>query len=156
MSIQIKVEPKLHDKYVAFTLTNPRGKAEYCGIRPYSQLFQHEEYELSEPLYMNIVLSDSDRLNLYQEFETYCQLKHPHLLKQLKRIKNKWLWGYNCNKSKVICVDTGEHFESIKEVSRVTGANYNQLLRHLNGEKSYKTVQGKVYKKLDTLEEEQD
>ena len=52
---------------------------------------------------------------------------------------------------RVLCVTTGETFNSIGEVAMQHGVAASNLSNHLNNKLGFNTVKGKVYKKVDNI-----
>lgn len=140
----LKIESELQNKQIGYTLSNEKGVIIYLGIRPYRQLLNFKPHELSEQLYMTIVLHDKDRLKLYNAFVRYCKEKNlEHLTPQLRDIYKSW--NLKTKQKEVVCLDTGEMFESAIIASRTHDLTYGALLKHLKKEKSYITVKGRKY-----------
>ena len=140
----IKIERDLQNKQLAYVLSNKDGHPVYVGIRPYRQLLNFTPHELSEELYLTVILNHKDRSKLYNSFVKWCKdNKHEFLLPQLKDLYKSWL--IKSKQKEVACIDTGEVFESAIMAAREHDLTYGALLKHLKNEKSYITVKGRKY-----------
>lgn len=53
------------------------------------------------------------------------------------------------HKKSVICINTGDHFQSVKEAAEYAGCTANSMSKHLNCVKGYETIKGMRYVKND-------
>lgn len=56
------------------------------------------------------------------------------------------------NRVPIMCVETGEEFQSITEAADKHGVSKGAISNHINGDPSHRTVHGRTYKRIDNYD----
>lgn len=133
----IHINKDLQNQFVGYILTDKDGQAVKADIEIYNQLLNTS---ISENCELHIIMKDSDRLILFNNFKQYCAtLGFGHIFKtDIKQFIKE--------DKRVLCVDTGEIFKSPTEAATVHKISYDALIKLLKNTPCYKSVKGKVYK----------
>lgn len=135
--------------YAIYTLTNEKGEIIFFDIVKMVEigfLEGVETLEDHEQVYLNLIDTHEDYMVLGNRLSQVISVANPKLQDRVYDIRKKLMKKDHGNAKRVMCVDTGEFFESARECANEHNLTYVQLLNHLNEFKSYKTVKGKKYK----------
>jgi len=135
--------------YALYNLVTPSGEIIHIGIIPFNQLTAvadmpltiREEYDKA---YLSVLMVDEDRMKLANHG---LQTDVPELRERLLKIIESW--GKKTVQHAIRCVETGESWESAAECAKAHDLTYGALLRHLSGDKSFNSVKGKTYRKVE-------
>ena len=75
------------------------------------------------------------------------QMEQRRLIGQYQPICNLRGFYVDVSQQGVLCIETGETFESAAECARMHGLTYSALVAHLNRKPGHKTVKGKTYQR---------
>lgn len=139
------------DEYVFVVIKNSANEIINADILQFQQIgYFNNKCEFDDDVnYLSIVDRDTDRLKLANRAMSFFK-KINDTQFQYKIIDRVQSWSSDAKKNgyPVLCVETGEQYNSIKEAVDKNNLTYSALCNHLRGMKGYKTVKGKTYRKI--------
>jgi len=153
MFIEVNLK-NTQDQYVLYSLTNPAGELIHVGIVRFSELTAlsdvpavvKQDYA-DRGVFLAVIKTDDDRLKLGNVGLSWLADKESHDLRNrlTGAIKD---WSSTANNNEVECIETGEIFVSATQAAEAHDLTYGQLLKHLNGVKSFNSVKGNTYRRI--------
>lgn len=139
----------LTNVWVFYTLSNPARGIFHADIVRFTELTALDGLTLpADVVYLQVVETNQDLQVLYNQANVWLAEKSLPAEFQWKLRDHiaKLTSKAHGNAKAVICETTGETFASANAAAKAHKVSYVQLLNHLNGQISYKSVKGKKYR----------
>lgn len=144
----LKITPNMLNENVLFQLTTGDGKISSLHIEPFKMMLTNITTDTET--YLLIIATDADKLKLGNKALSIAEDSgDPLLIKNVQDMVLSWQSTGKKRGEPVQCITTGEVFANASEAADKHDLTYGALLRHLKGERGYKTVKGKTYVRLE-------
>lgn len=134
------------EEYVLYYLSDSKGNLLQLDCTRFVNLTTLTDIPITsdEILTQTIIAKNIDKNILMNVAQTWCSnMNCQHLFQEfLKRTSDKKN-GY------IVCNDTGEIFATVRETCDKHNLSYAALINHLKRRKSYNSVKGKTYTKIE-------
>lgn len=122
----------------------------FIGATPLHKLLSMEDARLNTRWLEEFSTSSVD-INVYglttDEREAYLEMHR--LIKEIRPICNLRGVFNKPGNITILCIETGEKFQNARECAAAHNLSYSQLYYHLNGRRSFNSVKGRHYKRLE-------
>lgn len=134
-------------EYAAYTVSLVDGSMWWAGFAPVVDMMIFEGMPPTQGgVVVNIILQHEDYRACFMAAmdATGSNMKNKSSLhEQLKALEKR-----KQPKGRILCIDTGEFFDTAAAVSRKHAVAPSNLSNHLNGSAGYKTVNGMTFRKV--------